>query len=62
MIPSNYHLRTFNNHFAISNRTSLISNSIFCDCPYQRLKTDIKLLKNRISFIVYLIIFKFFML
>ena len=62
MIPTNYHLGSINNPLAFSNRTSVIHNSRFCDCPYHNLKTDIKVLQKRIGFIVYLIIFKFLIL
>lgn len=60
MIPSNYNLGSISSPLAFSNRTSVIHNSHFCDCPYHNSKTDIKVLQKRISFIVYLIIFKFF--
>lgn len=62
MIPSNYHLSSIHSPLAFSNRTAVIHNSRFCDCPYHNLKTDIKVLQKRFSFIVYLIIFKFFIL
>ncbi len=66
MIPTNYHLNSFSSSIhsplAFSNRTGVIHNSHFCDCPYHNLKTDIKVLQKRIGFIVYLIIFKFLIL
>jgi hypothetical protein len=66
MIPINYNLNSLSSSIAnpsfISNRTGVIHNSRFCDCPYHNLKTDIKVLQKRFSFIVYLIIFKFFIL